>query len=206
MPEYKVSLTLLSLFTSTDRALEIQGDLLEESREYGKLWFYTNVGLTTFALYLRAFMKAPLKTLLVSVVLGEMLLLLFWFGPYYINQPYHRFPEYLEWLSFEQEYFYFIFMPLFSCLYGASLIGLIRTIGAQVLVTSFLVFALLIFTIYGTSLLYVPESVVEMSALFGGLLLGGMYLLSLVMLPMLIGGYQLFRMKNNRSIERIRRA
>lgn len=42
--------TLLTLFTSPEEALSIEGDLLEESRTRGRSWFWTHVVGTTLAL------------------------------------------------------------------------------------------------------------------------------------------------------------
>lgn len=198
MPEYKLSLTLLSLFTGTDRALEIQGDLLEESREHGRVWFYTHVWLTTFALYGRAFMQAPLKTMVVSVVLGDLLFLIFWFEAYYINQPYHRFPEFLQWLGFGTGYFFFLFMPAISYLSGVILVKVANRIGVKILVTSLLVFVLLVASIFVYSLLTVPTATNKVEVI-GFFLTGIAYILGLIAFPMIVGAIQALRRRENKQ-------
>ena len=69
-------LTLLSLFTTTDRAETIEGDLLEERQARGSFWFWTHVIRTTIALSRQPLQTAVLKTLSVALltVLGFALL------------------------------------------------------------------------------------------------------------------------------------
>ena len=192
MPEYKLSLTLLALFTSKERALEIQGDLLEESRERGKGWFYTNVFLTTFALYLRAFMQAPLKTLLIALVIGEFLFLFIWLGADYINRPFFEFPVYLQWLSHNTQFFFFIFMPIFSYLVGVILTRVAKGSGIKILMTSMFVFCLLFGSMFIYSIITLPPFV-DTTEQIGWVFISILYFLGLIALPMLFGGIQIAR-------------
>ena len=58
---------LFSLFTSSDRALAIAGDLAEERERRGWIWFWVYVVRVTFALWRNAAMEAPLRLLALSV-------------------------------------------------------------------------------------------------------------------------------------------
>jgi len=58
-----VSFTLLTLFTSPERAASIQGDLTEEARTRGRIWFWSQVIRTTGALWRHGFMQSPLAIL-----------------------------------------------------------------------------------------------------------------------------------------------
>lgn len=54
---------LFSLFTSSDRAVAIAGDLAEEREQRGWIWFWLHVVNVTFALWRAAAMEAPLRVL-----------------------------------------------------------------------------------------------------------------------------------------------
>lgn len=73
-------LVLLSLFTSTDRAAEIEGDLLEQARTRGNLWFCWQLKLTCIALFLHGLRKDAGKLLLVSYAIYELVLKLNWWA------------------------------------------------------------------------------------------------------------------------------
>lgn len=59
--------TLLSLFTSSDCAAAIAGDLTEERRHRGSSWFWQHVFRTTLALWRSALADAPLMVLMLAV-------------------------------------------------------------------------------------------------------------------------------------------
>src|SRR5687768_17212391 len=54
---------LLSLFTSSDRAEAIAGDLMEEREERGPIWFWLHVTRITLTLWRNAATAAPLPVL-----------------------------------------------------------------------------------------------------------------------------------------------
>lgn len=54
---------LFSLFTSSDRAVAIAGDLAEEREPRGRIWFWLHVVSITFALWRNAATEAPLGVL-----------------------------------------------------------------------------------------------------------------------------------------------
>lgn len=58
---------LLSLFTSPDRAAAIAGDLTEERRHRGAIWFWLHVLGITLALWRSALTDAPLIVLMLAV-------------------------------------------------------------------------------------------------------------------------------------------
>ena len=58
---------LFSLFTSSDRAEAIAGDLTEERAKHGSIWFWLHVVRITLALLRRAAARAPLGALALAV-------------------------------------------------------------------------------------------------------------------------------------------
>ena len=54
---------LFSLFTSSDRAVAMAGDLAEEREQRGSIWFWLHVVRITFALWRNAVTEAPLRVL-----------------------------------------------------------------------------------------------------------------------------------------------
>jgi hypothetical protein len=62
-PKSSLSFTLLTLFTSPERAGSIQGDLLEEAQIRGRGWFWSQVIRTTGALCWKGFARSPLAIL-----------------------------------------------------------------------------------------------------------------------------------------------
>jgi hypothetical protein len=71
--------TLLSLFTSSDCAAAIAGDLTEEQPHRGSSWFWQQVLRTTLALWRSAMTDAPLTVLMLAVT-GCLLLITPLFG------------------------------------------------------------------------------------------------------------------------------
>jgi hypothetical protein len=63
---------LFSLFTSSDRAEAMAGDLAEERPRLGWIWFWMHVARTTLALWRTAVTDAPILVLLVAVTGGAM--------------------------------------------------------------------------------------------------------------------------------------
>jgi hypothetical protein len=72
------ALTVLALFTTADRAAEIEGDLLEQSRSRGRVWFWLHVKLTCVALFFYALRQETGKLLLFSYAIYELGLKLSW--------------------------------------------------------------------------------------------------------------------------------
>ena len=58
---------LFSLFTSSDRAEAIAGDLAEEREQRGWIWFWLHVVGVTFALWRSAATEAPLRVLALTL-------------------------------------------------------------------------------------------------------------------------------------------
>lgn len=58
---------LFSLFTTSDRAVAIAGDLAEEGEQRGNRWFWLQVGRITVALWRNATTEAPLQVLALMV-------------------------------------------------------------------------------------------------------------------------------------------
>lgn len=67
------ALAVLSLFTTTDKAAEIEGDLLEQSLTKGRTWFWWHVKLTCIALFFHGLRQEAGKILLFSYAIYELL-------------------------------------------------------------------------------------------------------------------------------------
>jgi hypothetical protein len=63
-----VSEELFSLFTSSDRAEAIAGDLTEERQKLGWIWFWLHVVRITLALWREAVIEAPLQVLALATM------------------------------------------------------------------------------------------------------------------------------------------
>ncbi len=72
MHKRSVPLIFLALFTSAERAAEIEGDLLEQRRVNGMLWFVAHVILTAFALFRQTLIQQPLLVLLPGYAVYEL--------------------------------------------------------------------------------------------------------------------------------------
>lgn len=79
MPKYSLSATLLTLFTSPEHAQSIEGDLLEEARSRGRIWFWSHIVRTTSALWWKGFNESPFALFGLTVACGTVwFLMLFW--------------------------------------------------------------------------------------------------------------------------------
>jgi hypothetical protein len=70
MPKLSLSAALLTLFTSPEHGESIEGDLLEEARSRGRIWFWSHLVRTTLALWWKGFSESPLALLGLTVVCG----------------------------------------------------------------------------------------------------------------------------------------
>lgn len=59
MPEHSLAFKLLSLFTTAERAAEIEGDLIEESIDKSRWWLLGQVAGITWALFVASCRQAP---------------------------------------------------------------------------------------------------------------------------------------------------
>ena len=76
MSKLSLSATLLTLFTSPEHAQSIEGDLMEEARPRGRIWFRSKVVRTTLALWWKGFSESPLVLLGLMVACGAAWLLI----------------------------------------------------------------------------------------------------------------------------------
>ena len=67
---------LLTLFTSPEHGQAIEGDLLEEARSRGRIWFWSQLVRTTLALWWKGFSESPLALLGLTVACGATWFLL----------------------------------------------------------------------------------------------------------------------------------
>lgn len=75
-----LALVLLSLFTDSGKAAEIEGDLLEQARRHGMPWFWLQVMLTCVALFFHNLRTEAAKFLLCGYAIYELVLKLNWWA------------------------------------------------------------------------------------------------------------------------------
>jgi hypothetical protein len=63
---------LFSLFTSSNRAVAIAGDLVEERAQRGRVWFWLHVVRITVVLWRNAAAEAPLRVLVLTLAGGVL--------------------------------------------------------------------------------------------------------------------------------------
>ena len=63
---------LFSLFTASDRAVAIAGDLAEEREQRGWIWFWLHAVSITFVLWRNAATEAPLRVLALTLAGGVL--------------------------------------------------------------------------------------------------------------------------------------
>jgi hypothetical protein len=73
LPDYSFAETLLSFFTSPDRAATIAGDFAEEAQRRGSFWFWRQVVQTAVSLSFRQIGAAPAQLALLFVA-GNMMI------------------------------------------------------------------------------------------------------------------------------------
>ena len=61
MPNPSIAESVLTLFTTPDRASSITGELTEEARSRGRLWFWSHVIRTALSLFWRDLASAPAR-------------------------------------------------------------------------------------------------------------------------------------------------
>ena len=76
MANSSLSFTLLTLFTSPERAVSIQGDLTEEAGTRGRIWFWSQVIRTVGALWWNGFTQSPFAILGLTLSGGATWLLI----------------------------------------------------------------------------------------------------------------------------------
>ena len=139
MPKPSLALALLSLFTTPEKATEIEGDLLEQSRCYGKLWFVSHVVLTTVALFRAAVVSNLVQVSLLSYASYELTTKAWFFGIwplrnlliYELELP--RFPAMIP------IYLLLFALPFFV---AAGLVRFLPRLGAQVAIGAIALFFL----------------------------------------------------------------
>ena len=80
MSKLSLAATLLTLFTSPEHAQSIEGDLMEEARTRGRIWFWSKVVRTTLTLWWKGFSESPLVLLGLMVACGAAWLLILVFA------------------------------------------------------------------------------------------------------------------------------
>ncbi len=76
MSKWSLSAMLLTLFTSPEHGQSIEGDLLEEARSRGRIWFWSHLVRTTLALWWKGFSESRLALLGLTVACGATWILM----------------------------------------------------------------------------------------------------------------------------------
>jgi hypothetical protein len=72
MTEPNLTQSLLTLFTTPEKAEEIEGDFIEQAPAHGRLWLRVQLVQTWFALAFAAFRQEPVHTILLSYAIYEL--------------------------------------------------------------------------------------------------------------------------------------
>jgi hypothetical protein len=80
MPKPSFSLSILSLFTTPERAAEIEGDLIEQAHSQGSGWFTYHVVITALSLFRAVVAKNVLLISLLSYASYELCAKVFFLG------------------------------------------------------------------------------------------------------------------------------
>ena len=73
MPNHSFAETLLSLFTTPERAATIAGDFAEDAQRRGSCWYWRQVSRTAVSLAFQQFTSAPIR-MVVLFLLGNLLI------------------------------------------------------------------------------------------------------------------------------------
>ena len=76
MSKWSLSAMLLTLFTSPEHGQSIEGDLLEEARSRGRIWFWSHLVRTTLALWWKGFSEFRIALLGLTVACGATWILM----------------------------------------------------------------------------------------------------------------------------------
>lgn len=78
MADPTLTQTTLALFTSAEKAEEIEGDLIEQAATHGRWWYLLQIKLTAVALFFHTLFQEPGKHLLLGYAVYELLLKVNW--------------------------------------------------------------------------------------------------------------------------------
>jgi hypothetical protein len=129
MRKLSIAFSMLSLFATPEKATEIEGDLIEQSRSRGRGWMVYQVLLTSFALFRASVQKNIVYVVLLSYGTYELTAKTFFWG----IRPLEAFLFYDLSLpaSIERPLIYTL-ISMSSLVVGAGLVTFIPRLGAQV--------------------------------------------------------------------------
>lgn len=78
MADPTLTQTTLALFTTAEKAEEIEGDLIEQAATRGRWWYLLQVKLTAAALFFHGLFREPGKHLLLGYAVYELMLKVNW--------------------------------------------------------------------------------------------------------------------------------
>jgi hypothetical protein len=129
VPDSSFAVTLLSLGTTSERAREIEGDLLEQARISGRGWYLRHLWLTAAALLCRSFAKDAVANALLAYAVYELALKLNW----WLIRPVRLMLRF-DWLLTEPQVALATFLSwtLFAVAIGFALVRTLSSRGFQV--------------------------------------------------------------------------
>ena len=139
MLEPSVALALLSLFTTPQKAAEIEGDLIEQARDRGSIWYAYHVALTALSLFRAAILRSFVFVALLSYATYELCAKTFFWG----IRPFRWYIEFELGLARSPTIsLTYGLVVLFTFLVGGSLVRFLPSFGATVAVGAIALFFL----------------------------------------------------------------
>lgn len=143
MPDPSASLAVLSLFTTPERAAEIEGDLIEQAQSRGSLWYASQIAVTTLALFRASVFRNFFVLALMSYAAYELSAKSYFFGfrplRWYLQSEGVSLAT-VTWLTYT-------LVAVFTFIVGAGLVRLVPRLGAQVAIGAITLFLLRLFVL-----------------------------------------------------------
>jgi len=139
MPKPSPTLTFLSLFTTVEKANEIEGDLIEQLPHHGKMWFRVHIVLTGLALFRQAILKNPVAVFLLSYATYELMTKALFLG----IRPLQRYTLYeLDLPGVPVMVLIYLLLFLGPFIVGGALMRFLPRLGIQVAIGAIALFVL----------------------------------------------------------------
>jgi len=129
MPEPSLSFSLLSLFTTPEKAMEIEGDLIEQAGTRGPFWFGCQVALTSLALFRASMLRNFFVLALMSYAAYELCTKAYFYGirplRWYLRSDIGLAYATVTWLTY-------LLVAMLALTVGGCLVRWVPKLGAQV--------------------------------------------------------------------------
>lgn len=176
--------TVLSLFTSAERAAAIEGDLLEEREARGRAWFAMQTLVIALALFQRSFAQTPARISLLCTATIVLSMIVCWIAGLMFLGPDAPFPSPGSGLAA---------ISAAAFLLGAGLMLVAPTLGAQTVVSACVVLSAMLLATRAPARLdqlsAMPDSFLDLQSLVVILWLIGDFAVGTVvyLTPLLLG-------------------